>query len=169
MKIWTICADTVENGSIEEVAYTEEAANDRCTAIFAPIWKKHRGDEAPPADWRAGYDLIYDKLEDWISLTAHDISDHPALLAAADDLKDAQQGRTLMQLKNAAIAARIQGIWDHPALIAFVPHLGGHADTLSDILAITRASLPPEAVAHADKAWDETSMTGGDEDAPHSA
>ncbi|WP_273794806.1 hypothetical protein [Brucella intermedia] len=165
MKIWTICADTVQNGSIEEVAYTEEAANARCAAIFAPIWKKHRGNEAPPADWRAGYDLIYDRLEDWISLTVHDISDHPALAIASDTLTDAQQGRALLQLKNAAIAARIQGAWDHPALLAFMQVLGGHADTTDDILTITRAYLHPEAIAQAHRAWDESSEAPNDEDA----
>lgn len=169
MKIWTIYADTVENGSIEEVAHTEEAANARCAAIFAPIWKKHRGDEAPPSDWRAGYDLIYDKLEDWISLTAHDISEHPALAAAAFNLTEAQQGRALLQLKIAAIAARIQGVWDHPALLAFAPVLGGHRDATTEILTITRAYLPPEAVSRAHSAWDESNEARDDEDASHSA
>ena len=81
MKIWTITADTTHHGWIEEVAYSEAAANVRCTEIFAPIWKKHRGDAAQLTDWRASYELIYNNLDDWISVTEHDISDHPSLTA----------------------------------------------------------------------------------------
>lgn len=81
MKVWTITADTTHHGWIEEVVYSEAAANARCTEIFAPIWKKHRGDATQPTDWRAGYESIYNDLEDWIGVTEHDISDHPGLTA----------------------------------------------------------------------------------------
>jgi hypothetical protein len=53
---------------------------------------------------------------------------------------------TVAQLKLAAIRARLNGVWDHPALVVFDPLAG----TESDIRHILDAHVEPETAAAVD-------------------
>lgn len=58
---------------------------------------------------------------------------------------------TVAQLKLTAIRARLNGVWDHPALVVFGPL----ADTESDIRHILDTHVEPETAHNVDLALED--------------
>ena len=88
MKIWTITTDDENNGTNTSVHFTEEAANASALDWCKNVWARTMQTPWPDfTDWKPAYDAMYDSLNDWLCMEAHDISEHPAIKEALDTLK----------------------------------------------------------------------------------